>query len=117
MEHFAQICLVVRQLGGGATLEGKHLTDLLQARTAYLQKAGRRVYCGNGAHAESVTREVRTRGVVVALSVRTISRSAGARPAPERSTRGRGRDERLLSVHGDPSTLDEGRTCQLNATT
>jgi L-fuculose-phosphate aldolase len=48
VEHFAQICLVVRQLGGGATLEGKHLTDLLQARAAYLQKAGRRVHWGNG---------------------------------------------------------------------
>jgi hypothetical protein len=41
---------VVRQLGGGATLEGKHLTDLLQARAAYLQKAGRRVHWGNGAN-------------------------------------------------------------------
>jgi L-fuculose-phosphate aldolase len=50
VEHFAQICLVVRQLGGGATLEGKHLADLLQARTAYLEKAGRRVHCGNGSN-------------------------------------------------------------------
>jgi L-fuculose-phosphate aldolase len=50
VEHFAQICLVVRQLGGGATLEGKHLTDLLQARAAYLQKAGRRVHWGNGSN-------------------------------------------------------------------
>jgi L-fuculose-phosphate aldolase len=48
VEHFAQICLVVRQLGGGATLEGKHLSDLLQARAAYLQKAGRRVHWANG---------------------------------------------------------------------
>lgn len=48
VEHFAQICLVVRQLGGGTKLEGKHLTDLLQARTAYMQRAGRRLYCANG---------------------------------------------------------------------
>lgn len=48
VEHFAQICLVVRQLGGGATLEGKHLSDLLQARAAYLQKAGRRVHWCSG---------------------------------------------------------------------
>lgn len=51
VEHFAQICLVVRQLGGGTMLEGKHLTDLLQARAAYLRKAGRRVHCGNGSAA------------------------------------------------------------------
>ena len=43
VEHFAQICLVVRQLGGGPVLEGKQLTDLLQARAAYLAKAGRHV--------------------------------------------------------------------------
>jgi L-fuculose-phosphate aldolase len=42
-EHFAQICLVVRQLGGGATLQGKQLTDLLQARTLYLDRSRRRV--------------------------------------------------------------------------
>jgi L-fuculose-phosphate aldolase len=55
VEHFAQICLVVRQLGGGATLEGKHLTDLLQARAAYLQKAGRRVHWGNGTNGTNGT--------------------------------------------------------------
>lgn len=54
VEHFAQICLIVRQLGGGASLEGKHLSDLLQARTAYLRKAGRRVFESNGVHADSV---------------------------------------------------------------
>jgi L-fuculose-phosphate aldolase len=53
VEHFAQICLVVRQLGGGATLEGKHLTDLLQARAAYLRKAGRRVHWSNGSNGTS----------------------------------------------------------------
>jgi L-fuculose-phosphate aldolase len=53
VEHFAQICLVVRQLGGGATLEGKHLSDLLQARAAYLKKAGRRVHWANGANGAS----------------------------------------------------------------
>ena len=37
--------------GGGATLEGKHLSDLLQARAAYLKKAGRRVHWANGASA------------------------------------------------------------------
>ena len=52
VEHFAQICCVVRQLGGGATLEGKHLSDLLQARRAYLEKAGRRVRWANGANAQ-----------------------------------------------------------------
>ena len=41
---------LVRQLGGGATLEGKHLSDLLQARAAYLKKAGRRVHWANGAN-------------------------------------------------------------------
>jgi L-fuculose-phosphate aldolase len=48
VEHFAQICLAVRQLGGGVMLEGKHLTDLLQARAAYMQRAGRRLHCANG---------------------------------------------------------------------
>ena len=43
VEHFAQICLVVRQLGGGATLQGKQLSDLVQARTAYLERLRRRV--------------------------------------------------------------------------
>lgn len=49
VEHFAQICLVARQLGGGAPLQAKHLSDLLAARTAYRKKAGRRVHWGNGA--------------------------------------------------------------------
>jgi L-fuculose-phosphate aldolase len=53
VEHFAQICLVVRQLGGGMTLEGKHLTDLLQARAAYIERAGRRLYCANGVNGGS----------------------------------------------------------------
>lgn len=53
VEHFAQICLVVRQLGGGAMLEGKHLTDLLQARAAYLRKAGRQVHWANGSNGTS----------------------------------------------------------------
>ncbi len=44
VEHFAQICLVVRQLGGGAALHGKHLTDLLQARAAYMQRSARPLY-------------------------------------------------------------------------
>lgn len=48
VEHFAQICLVVRQLGGGKMLEGKHLSDLLQARAAYLAKAGRLVHWSGG---------------------------------------------------------------------
>jgi L-fuculose-phosphate aldolase len=43
VEHFAQICLVVRQLGGGATLGGKQLSDLLHARAAYLDRSRRRV--------------------------------------------------------------------------
>lgn len=43
VEHFAQICLVVRQLGGGATLHGKQLSDLLHARAAYLDRSRRRV--------------------------------------------------------------------------
>jgi L-fuculose-phosphate aldolase len=55
VEHYAQICLVVRQLGGGATLEGKHLSDLVKARTAYLQKAGRRVHWGNGTNGTNGT--------------------------------------------------------------
>jgi L-fuculose-phosphate aldolase len=53
VEHFAQICSVTRQLGGGVMLEGKHLSDLLQARTAYMQRAGRRVYCPNAANGGS----------------------------------------------------------------
>ena len=43
VEHFAQICLVVRQLGGGATLQGKQLTDLLRARDSYLDRSRRRM--------------------------------------------------------------------------
>lgn len=43
VEHFAQICVVVRQLGGGATLHGKQLSDLQHARAAYLDRARRRV--------------------------------------------------------------------------
>jgi L-fuculose-phosphate aldolase len=58
VEHFAQICLVVRQLGGGAPLEGKHLTDLLRARAAYLEKAGRRVHWGNGTSASHLTAQI-----------------------------------------------------------
>jgi L-fuculose-phosphate aldolase len=50
VEHFAQICLVARQLGGGVALQGKHLADLLQARAAYMQRARRRVSWGNGAN-------------------------------------------------------------------
>jgi L-fuculose-phosphate aldolase len=53
VEHFAQICLVVRQLGGGSMLEGQHLSDLLQARAAYLEKAGRRVHRPVGTSAQS----------------------------------------------------------------
>jgi L-fuculose-phosphate aldolase len=53
VEHFAQICSVTRQLGGGVMLEGKHLTDLLQARAAYVQRAGRRVYGANGTNGGS----------------------------------------------------------------
>lgn len=49
VEHFAQICLAVRQLGGGTTLQGRHLADLLQARAAYVQRAGRRVQWRSGA--------------------------------------------------------------------
>ncbi len=43
VEHFAQICLVVRQLGGGSTLHGKQLTDLLHARAAYVDRSRRRI--------------------------------------------------------------------------
>ncbi len=43
VEHFAQICLVVRQLGGGATLHGKQLSDLLHARATYIDRSRRRV--------------------------------------------------------------------------
>jgi L-fuculose-phosphate aldolase len=42
VEHFAQICLVVRQLGGGAPLQPHHLTELVQARAAYQKKAAQR---------------------------------------------------------------------------
>ena len=55
VEHYAQICLVIRQLGGGVKLEGQHLADLLQARSAYVERAGRRVYCGNGVSARTAT--------------------------------------------------------------
>jgi L-fuculose-phosphate aldolase len=53
VEHFAQICLAVRHLGGGTMLEGKHLADLLQARAAYIQRAGRRIYANNGMNGSS----------------------------------------------------------------
>ena len=43
VEHFAQICLVARQLGGGATLAGKQLSDLLHARAVYVDRTRRRV--------------------------------------------------------------------------
>lgn len=42
VEHFAQICLVVRQLGGGSTLHGKQLSDLLRARANYVDRSRRR---------------------------------------------------------------------------
>ena len=41
VEHFAQVCLVVRQLGGGTALQGQQLVDLLRARASYLARAGR----------------------------------------------------------------------------
>lgn len=40
VEHFAQICTVVRQLGGGAPIQGEDMADLLRARTAYRSRAG-----------------------------------------------------------------------------
>jgi L-fuculose-phosphate aldolase len=39
VEHFAQICIAVRQLGGGALIAGEDMTALLRARTAYQRKA------------------------------------------------------------------------------
>jgi L-fuculose-phosphate aldolase len=42
VEHFAQICTVVRQLGGGAPIQGEDMAELLRARTAYLRRASLR---------------------------------------------------------------------------